>query len=96
MLHGLGVAQAAVTGWPENLCIFSLKKKYIFFLHISSSYAKILGETNFPPLEFLRTGSKAKDGESKRERLNYGNNNGQLHIANATSDGARKAAWANV
>ena len=32
----------------------------IFFLHISSSYAKILGETNFPPWEFPRRGSKAK------------------------------------
>ena len=32
----------------------------------------------------------------KRERLNDGINNGQLRIANATSGGARKAAWANV
>ena len=32
----------------------------------------------------------------KKERLNDGNNNGQLRIANATSDGARKSAWANL
>ena len=30
-----------------------------------------------------------------KRRLNDGNNNGQLGIANATSGGARKAAWAN-
>ena len=29
------------------------------------------------------------------KRLNIGNNNGQLRIANAISGGARKAAWAN-
>ena len=42
-----------------------------FFLHISSCYAKIFGETNFQPWEFPRSGSKAKDGgeeEKKRER----------------------------
>ena len=43
-------------------------------------------------LEIPRSGSKAKDGERKTERC-Y--NNGQLRIANATSGGARKAAWAN-
>ena len=33
------------------------------------SYLKILGETNFQPREFPRSGSKAKDGEKrKRER----------------------------
>ena len=69
---------------------------HFFILHISSSYAKILWETNFQPREFPRSGSKAKDGERKKEeRLNDGNNNGQLRIANATSDGACKAAWAN-
>ena len=40
----------------------------IFFLQISSSSAKILGETNFQPPEFPQSGSKAKDGEKKRER----------------------------
>ena len=42
--------------------------------------------------EFPRSGSKAKDGEEKkeereRERLNDGNNNGQA------THGARKHAW---
>ena len=48
-------------------------------MHISSSYAKILGETNFQPRKFPRCGSKAKDGdkERKEERLNDGDNNGQ-------------------
>ena len=35
---------------------------------VSSSYAKILGETNFQPSEIPRSGSKAKDGERKKER----------------------------
>ena len=57
-------------------------------MHISSSYAKILGETNFYTQEFPRSGSKAKDGEErKRERLNNGENNGQA------THGARKHAW---
>ena len=41
--------------------------KKIFFLNISSSYAKISGETNFQPREFPRRGSKAKDREKKKE-----------------------------
>ena len=95
-------------------------------MHISFSYAKILGETNFHTREIPRSGSKAKDGErkkrnyiniyhlvtnksgskakdgkerekkKKKERLKVGNNNGQLCIANATSCGACKAAWANI
>ena len=67
---------------------------------ISSSYAKIFGETNFHAREIPRSGSKAKDGEEKKkkkERLNDGNNNGQLRkrIANTTSGGASKVAWPN-
>ena len=54
-------------------------------MHISSSYAKILGGTNFHTREFPRSGSKAKDGEKKKEeeeeRPNDGNNNGQQCIA---------------
>ena len=38
---------------------------------------------------------KEKTEKVKKERLKVGNNNGQLRIANATSGGARKAAWAN-
>ena len=33
--------------------------------------------------------------KERRERLKDGKNNGQLRIANPTSGGARKAAWAN-
>ena len=43
-------------------------KKIIFFLHISSSYAKILGETNFHTRENPQSGSKAKDGEKREKR----------------------------
>ena len=46
-----------------------LRKKIKFtpiFLHISSSYAKILGEKSFRTREIPRSGSKAKNGEKKR------------------------------
>ena len=61
-------------------------------MYISSSNAKILGETNFYTREIPQSGSKAKDGEKKRrrgekERLNDGNNNGQA------THGAHKHAW---
>ena len=40
---------------------------------------------------------KSKRRRKKREnRLNDGNNNGQPRIANATSGGARKAAWNKI
>ena len=39
---------------------------------------------------------KERKRERKRERLNNDKNNGQLRIPNATSCGARKAAWANI
>ena len=62
--------------------------KFFFFLHISSSYAKILGEKLFRTWEIPRSGSKAKDGEErKRERAKVGDNNGQA------THGARKHAW---
>ena len=41
-----------------------------FFLDITSSYAKILGETNFPIREFPRSGSKAEDVK-EREQEEY-------------------------
>ena len=37
-------------------------------LVLSSSYSKILGETNFQPREFPRSGSKAKDGEEREKK----------------------------
>ena len=74
------------------------KRAKIFFLHISSSYAKIQGETNFHTREFPQSGSKAEDGERKtkkkkrekerkKERAKVGDNNGQA------THGARKHAW---
>ena len=48
-------------------------------MHISSSYAKILGETNFHAWEIHGSGSKAEDGEKReRERAKVGDNNGQV------------------
>ena len=40
------------------------RQKY-FFLHLSSSHAKILGEKFFRTWKIPRSGSKAKDGEEK-------------------------------
>ena len=72
------------------------------FLHISSSYAKILGEKLFRTWEFPRSGSKAKNGEKKekkerkRERLKDGDNNGQATHGARKHSGRTQAAWANV
>ena len=65
----------------------------LFFCNISSINAKILGETNFQPQEFPRSVSKAKDGKERnreKERLNDGNNNGQLHIAHEKTPGPKQ------
>ena len=35
---------------------------------MSSSYAKLLGETNFQPREIPRSGSKTKDGEERKKK----------------------------
>ena len=63
ILQGLGVGPGSVTErWPcrkmrENL-LFFIKKKFLnFFLNMSSSFAKILGETNFHTREFPRSGT---------------------------------------
>ena len=56
ILQGLRVAQSAVT----------------IYMHISSSYAKILGETNFHTWEIPRSGSKAEDGEEEKKRTSWG------------------------
>ena len=53
------------------------------------------GKQIFSHGSFPEVGQKQKtEKERKKERLNDGNNNGQLRIANATSGGARKATWA--
>ena len=67
-------------------------------MHTSSSYAKILGEIFFHTREFLRSGSKAKDGEKrekKKERLNDGDNNGQVMHGAHKYAWRTQAAWAN-
>ena len=59
-------------GRDRTLAVKNQKnKKKCLFLHISSSYATILGETNVHPREFPRRGSKTKDiieRERKREK----------------------------
>ena len=67
----------------------------IFFLHISSSYAKILGEKLFRTREFPRSGSKAKDGEKEEEEerekdLTMVITMAKLRMAHASTHGARK------
>ena len=60
-----------------------IQQKY-FYLHISSSYDKILGKHIFSLGSFPEVGQKQKTEkkkERKKERLNNGNNNGQLRIA---------------
>ena len=55
-------------------------------MHISSSYAKILGETNFQPRGDSLKWVKNKNGEERereKERPKVGNNNGQLCIENS-------------
>ena len=62
-------------------------------MQISSSYAKILGETNFRTLEIPQSGSKAKDGEKKeRKRPNDGNNNGQAMHGARKPPGPKKTS----
>ena len=68
----------------SKISFFLLKKKFPkrkYFLHISFSYAKILGETNFQPREISPSGSKAKDGEIEKEDRKLEIINVQLRIA---------------
>ena len=65
-------------------------------LHISSSYAKIFGKTNFSTLEIPGSGSKAKEIGERRKKEDR-----KLVITMASyglhrHGGARKAAWANL
>ena len=58
--------------------------------------AKYKGGNYFAHVSFPEVGQKQKTERKKEEeRLNYGNNNGQLRIVKAISSGARKATWAN-
>ena len=45
---------------------------------------KYWGKQVFAHGRFPEVGQKQKTEKKKRERLNKGNNNGHLHIANAT------------
>ena len=71
-------------------------------MHISSRYAKILGETNFRAREIPRSGSKAEDGGKKkrgkrRERgAKVGDNNGQATHGARRHVWRTQAAWANI
>ena len=58
---------------------------------------KYWGKQIFTHGNFPEVGQKQKTErkEETRERLNDGDNNGQATHYNATSCGARKAAWAN-
>ena len=60
------------------------------------SYDKIFGETNIRTREFTRSGSKAEEGERKKERLHNGNNNGQAKHGARKHAWRTQAAWANV
>ena len=68
-------------------------------MHISSSYAKILGETNFHTWKIPQSGSKGKEGEKKKveeeERLNDVDNNGQATHGAHKHAWRTQAAWAN-
>ena len=56
---------------------------------------KYWGKQIFSLGSFPKVGQKQKtEEEREKERLKDDNNNGQLRIANATSGGARKDAWA--
>ena len=64
-------------------------------MHISSSYAKILGEQLFRTWEIPRSGSKAEDGEKKREKEREKERKlvitmAKLRMAHASAHGARK------
>ena len=64
-------------------------------MHISSSYAKILGETHFQHQEFPRSGSKAEDGEREKEKERKKERKlvitmAKLRMAHASTHGARK------
>ena len=66
-------------------------------MHISSSYAKILGEKLFRTWEIPRSGSKAEDGgkrkkerEKEREKDWMVKTMAKLRMAHASTHGARK------
>ena len=77
ILQGLWVGPGSATErWPSRKIAWKwpffwgknkLPKKDIFFLHISSSYAKILGETNFHAREIPLSGWKVEGVEERKK-----------------------------
>ena len=61
ILQGLRVAR-------DRTLVVRSRKNARKKLHISSSFAKILEETNSHAREIPRSGSKATDGKEKREK----------------------------
>ena len=63
-------------------------------MHISSSYAKILGEKLFHTWEIPRSGSKAEDGEKRKKEREKERKlvitMAKLCMAHASTHGARK------
>ena len=63
-------------------------------MHISSSYAKILGGNKFSASgvspKSVKRKRRRREEKEKRKKAKVGNNNGQLGIANATPGGAHK------
>ena len=63
-------------------------------MHISSSYAKILGEKLFHTREIPRSGSKAEDGEKEKKERKRDRTMvitmAKLRMAHASTHGARK------
>ena len=71
----------------KNLLFFVKNKNYLKFfvlLHISSSYAKILGETNFHAREIPRSGWKVEGGEEWPASLRP-----PPHVAHASTPGPK-------
>ena len=60
-------------------------------MHISSSYAKILGEKLFHTWEIPRSGSKAEDGEKEKKERKLVITMAKLRMAHAWRT---QAAWA--
>ena len=60
-------------------------------MHISSSYAKILGDKLFRTWEIPQSGSKAEDGEKEEERKR----DQTMVITMAKHAWRTQAAWAN-
>ena len=72
------------------------------FLHISSSYAKILGETNFHAREIPRSGWKVEGGEEeekkrKKEKSRWKQWPASLRpsprVAHASTPGPKRSQW---